>query len=38
MSNKVRRTFIRVRPIAQTIAAIVSAIAAILRILKSLGF
>ena len=38
MPSNLRRTFIRVRPIAQTIAAIVSAIAAILRILKSLGF
>ena len=35
MSNKVRRVFVRVRPVAQTIAAIVSAIAAILRILKA---
>ena len=38
MSKNVRRAFRRVRPIAQTIAAVVSAIAAILRILKSLGF
>ena len=38
MSNKVRRAFIRVRPIAQTIAAIATTIAAIFRILKSLGF
>ncbi len=38
MSNKVQRAFRRVRPIAQTIAAVVSIIAAILRILKSLGF
>ena len=38
MSSKLRRAFIRVRPVVQTIAAIVSAIAAILRILKSLGF
>ena len=38
MSKKVRRAFNRVRPIAQTIAAIASTIVAILRILKSLGF
>ena len=38
MSSKLRRAFIKVRPVAQTIAAIVSAIAAIVRILKSLGF
>ena len=38
MSKKLRRAFVKVRPIAQTIAAIVSAIAAILRIAKSLGF
>ena len=38
MSNKVRRACVRIRPVAQTIAAVVSAIAAILRILKSLGY
>ncbi len=38
MSKNLRRAFVKVRPIAQTIAAVVSAIAAILRILKSLGF
>ncbi len=38
MPKYLRRTFIRVRPIAQTIAAVESAIAAILRILKSLGY
>ena len=38
MSNKAQGAFRRVRPIAQTIAAIVSAIAATLRILKALGF
>ena len=38
MSRNVRRAFSRVRPIAQTIAAVASTIAAILRILKSLGF
>ena len=38
MLNKVRRAFIRVRPVVQTIAAIVTAIAAILRIMKALGF
>ena len=38
MSNKLRRATVRFRPVAQTIAAVVSAIAAILRILKILGF
>lgn len=38
MSKKLRRACIRLRPVAQTIAAVVTAIAAILRILKSLGF
>ena len=38
MSKRLRRIFIRVRPIAQTIAAIASAIAAIVRIFESLGF
>lgn len=38
MSKKLRRAFIRMRPVAQTTAAIVSAIAAIIRILKYLGF
>ncbi len=38
MSKNLRRTFIRVRPIAQTIAAVATTIAAVLRILKSIGF
>ncbi len=38
MSKKLRRAFIRVRPVAQTIAAVVSTIAAIVRILKAFGF
>ena len=38
MSKSVRRAFMRVRPIAQVIAAIASTIAAICRIAKSLGF
>jgi hypothetical protein len=38
MSKNLRRAFVKARPIAQTIAAVVSAIAAILRILKSLGY
>jgi len=38
MSKNLRRAFVKVRPIAQTIAAVVSTIAAVLRILKSLGF
>ena len=38
MSNKLRRAIVRFRPVAQTIAAIVTAIAAILRIAKALGF
>lgn len=37
MSSRVRRVFVRVRPVAQTIAAIVSAIVAIVKILKYLG-
>ncbi len=37
MSKNLRWTFIRVRPIAQTIAAVVSAIAAVCRILQYLG-
>jgi hypothetical protein len=37
MSKNLRRAFVKARPIAQTIAAVVSAIAAIVRILKSLG-
>ena len=37
MSNKVRRAFNRVRPIAQTIAAIASTIVGIVRILKAFG-
>ncbi len=38
MSKNLRRACVKMRPVAQTIAAVVSAIAAILRILKSLGF
>ena len=38
MSKNLRRAFVKARPIAQTIATVVSAIAAILRIAKSLGF
>ena len=38
MSKNLRRFFVKMRPVAQTIAAVVSAIAAILRIAKSLGF
>ena len=38
MSKNLRRAFVKARPIAQTIAAVVSAIAAIVRILKALGF
>ncbi len=38
MSKKLRRAIVRFRPVAQTIAAVVTAIAAILRILRSLGF
>ncbi len=38
MLKKLRRAFVKMRPVAQTIAAIVSAIAAIIRILKYLGF
>ncbi len=38
MSKNLRRAFVKARPIAQTIAAVVSAIAAIVRILKAFGF
>ena len=38
MSRKVRRAIIWLRPIAQTIAAIVTTIVAIYRLLKALGF
>ena len=38
MSKNLRRAFVKARPIAQTIAAVVSAIVAILRILKAIGF
>ncbi len=38
MSKKLRRACVRIRPVAQTIAAIATAIVAILRILKYLGF
>ena len=38
MSKKVRRAIIRFRPVAQTIAAVASTIAAIIRLLKDLGF
>ncbi len=38
MSKNVRRAIVRVRPIAQVIAAVASTIAAIFQILKSLGF
>lgn len=38
MSSKAQQAFRQVRPFAQTIAAIVGAIAVILRILKALGF
>ncbi len=38
MLKKLRRAFVRIRPVAQAIAAIVSAIVAIIRLLKSLGF
>lgn len=38
MSRRVRRALIRLRPVAQTIAAIASTIAAIIRLLKDLGF
>ena len=37
MSKKVRRAIVRFRPVAQTIAAIASTIAAIIRLLKDLG-
>ena len=38
MSKHLRRAFVKARPIAQTIAAVATTIAAILRILKSLGY
>jgi hypothetical protein len=38
MSKNLRRAFVKARPIAQTIAAVVSAIAAILRTLKASAF
>ena len=38
MLNKVRRACVKMRPVVQTIAAVVTAIAAILRIMKALGF
>ena len=38
MSRKLRRAFVKMRPVAQTIAAVASTTAAILRILKALGF
>jgi len=38
MSRRLRWAFIRVRPVAQTIAAIATTIAAIVRVLKALGF
>ena len=38
MLKKLRRAFVKIRPVAQTIAAIGSAIVAIIRLLKSLGF
>ncbi len=38
MSKNLRRFFVKMRPVAQTIAAVASTIAAILRIAKSLGF
>ncbi len=38
MSKRLRRAFVKARPIAQTIAAVASAIAAIVRIFESLGF
>jgi|GEM_PF-1478681 len=38
MPSKLRRAFVKMRPVAQTIAAVFSIIAAILRILKALGF
>ena len=38
MSKNLRWAFVRVHPVAQIIAAIVSAIAALLRVLKTLGF
>ncbi len=37
MSKNLRRAFVKVRPIAQTIAAVVSTIAAVCRILQYLG-
>ena len=38
MSKRLRRALARARPVAQTIAAVASTIAAIVRILKALGF
>ncbi len=38
MSKNLRRTLVKLRPIAQTIAAVASTIAAIVRIFESLGF
>jgi hypothetical protein len=38
MSKNLRRAFVKIRPVAQTIAAVVSTIAAIVRILEALGF
>ncbi len=38
MSKNLRRAFVKARPIAQTIAAIATTIAAIVRILKAFGF
>lgn len=37
MLNKLRRAIVRLRPIAQFIAAVVSAIAAVVRLLKDFG-
>jgi hypothetical protein len=38
MSKKLRRAFVKMRPVVQTIAAIATTIAAIVRILKAFGF
>ncbi len=38
MSKRLRRAFRLARPIAQTIAAVATTIAAIVRIMKALGF
>lgn len=38
MSKRLRRAIVRFRPVAQTIAAIATTIAAIVRVLKALGF